>query len=359
MKRKITAITICIILLSLFTACGSEDKESNRVDSNETTTLDITNSDDNISDFNETAYIPVRMEFLTLNNKLIPEGKAYIDAINHAESEEWENTSKIAEFILFAEKVIYFDGNEFMQFSVGNMPDDRKYYSGEYNIESDGKVDLTYNFYCEKDENEELYIDLKNEQGNMENNRKSWSIVEEINNANDYGYVLHASGLINQNDKYPYMSYPHWLAVNQEGDNWENRFIPIEELETELYSKGDFMVAKQKGYSFEVNVSKKEFTLKYDDSNIDPDNSELRKMTMKFNSDNTWESDYHDLEYSGAWKLMYDNLLVIYPPENNKKYSENNITLLYLDFENEEIYVPTHIRCDDIVEFAEKYKENM
>lgn len=77
-----------MMLLSLFTACGSEDKVSNRVDSNETTTLDITNSDDNISDFNGTAYIPVRMEFFPLNNKLISEGKAYIDVIDYAESEE-------------------------------------------------------------------------------------------------------------------------------------------------------------------------------------------------------------------------------------------------------------------------------
>ncbi len=154
------------------------------------------------------------------------------------------------------------------------------------------------------------------------------------------------------------MPYPHWLAVKEEGDNWENKFIPNEELETELYSKGDFMVAKQKGYSFEGNVSKEEFALKYDDSDIDPDNSESRKMTMKFNPDNTWESDFCDLEYSGEWKLMYDNLLVIYPPEFDNRYIETNITLLYLDFENEEIYVPTHIRCDDMVEFAREYKEN-
>ncbi len=132
MKRKITAITICMMLLSLFTACGSEDKVSNRVDSNETTTLDITNSDDNISDFNGTAYIPVRMEFFPLNNKLISEGKAYIDVIDYAESEEWENTSEIAEFILFFEKVIYFDGNEFMQFSTDTTMDNKKFYSGEY-----------------------------------------------------------------------------------------------------------------------------------------------------------------------------------------------------------------------------------
>lgn len=347
MKRRITAITIFALLLSLFTACGSEDKESNRTDSS-----------------NETAYISVNMEFFTQNNKFIPEGKAYTDVIDYAESEKWENTSEIAEFILFCEKVIYFEGNDFMQFSL-NSNGNRKYYSGEYNIESDGKVILKYNYYSNKfynfdnDTYDESYIDLESGQTNIEDDRVTQSIVKEINNANDYDYVLGASGLINLNDKEPYMSSPHWFAVNQEGDNWEHRFRPHEELETELYSKGDFMVAKQRGYSFDGDVSKKEFTLKYDDSDIDPDNSESRKMTMKFNSDNTWESDYHDLGYSGTWEIIYDNLLVIYPTEDEKNIYENNITLLYLDFENEEIYVPTHICCDDMIEFAEEYKENI
>ena len=180
------------------------------------------------------------MEFFAYNGKFVPEGKAYADLIYDA---EYENT---AEFKLFATQTIYFDGTDFTQFSVGNTADDRLYYSGEYDVGNDDKLDLTYNYYCKKRGDEELYIDLKNKQGNIENNRASQSIVNKLNDANHYDYVLHTSALMNINDKNPYMLSPYYQSVQEEGGNWNKRFNSTQDLNSELYATGSFLVAKQK-----------------------------------------------------------------------------------------------------------------
>ena len=315
----------------------------------------MTNSVDlNINNYNsKTAYIKIWNEFRTLNGEFIPEGKAFKKSIK---DDNYDILSKLSSL-----RTIYFNNGKFTQFSSTNQ--DKFSFSGDFLVNQDGKIKFEYQRYDEKyihsdtGEEKEIFLDIKNENTNLEEGgRKFYTLLTRMKDANNYGYILKVSDCFNPNDKFPYISTPHYYNVSAESENWKDKFRPSKELNLELYSKGNLLVAKQKGYSFDGDIDKKEFTLKYDDSDIvETDRSNLWQMTIKFNSDNTWKNDLNS-GYSGTWQIMYDNLLVIYPPKNEKGLNDSSISMLYLDFDNREIYVPIFIKCDDMIEIAEEYE---
>ncbi len=73
-----------------------------------------------------------------------------------------------------------------MQFSTDTTMDNKKFYSGEYNIEIDDKVNLEYQYFSYKNYRDEewWYVDLESVQTNMEeNSRMLYSTKSLLENA--------------------------------------------------------------------------------------------------------------------------------------------------------------------------------
>lgn len=134
MKRRITAITIVTLFLSLFTGCGNNDKA-----------------------IKGTAYIPVNQLFsYTSCGEVNYNGNDYESCINHetdlSEEYNWDNQKsnyRIArEFDIF-----WINNGDFMHMTsdVLDINDDGKeddvidlIYGGTYNLNDNGKIDLMY-----------------------------------------------------------------------------------------------------------------------------------------------------------------------------------------------------------------------
>lgn len=307
------------------------------------------------------AYIPVNRAFFTVagvsETDYYPDGNAYKAVIN--------NTEFSIEEKLWKSDTLYFDEMSFTQFlphKVLNSAGAKNaiYYAGNYNVGNDGKVNLKYiRYHSYNDDNEELYFDLESEQTNMNYGRKLGTIVDGMLEANDNGSFFDLPfPRFSGNDIVRYI-YPFFYnRIEESGDNWVNFQINYYDLNTELYSIDNYLVAEQKGYCFTGTVSKDEFTLKYDVSDF---NTNFPQVQMDFRSDNTWVSDL-ETSYSGndglsgKWEMFDEHCLIVFPPEDDKYYSPKDITVFYLDFENKNIYVPFYIRCDDMIKIAEEYE---
>lgn len=338
MKKKICLYCAVASILCNLTGCTLKDKISNQI---ENAIEVIYGGRDNV------AYISIWNEFFEpVSMEYNSDGKAYSNYVNRnvwVDDAFWDGRLKLT-----FTNTIYINSGTFTQFFNDDYK--RSSYSGTYKVK-DNELLLDYqyyNFYIGGID-EEYYLDMKNKKTNMaEGSRIYTYLVDNMNVANDYDYALEVGVLFNRLDKLVYMSSPHYFNCRVETGNWNRKFNSIDDMPLRLYLKDDFLVTEQKGYAFDGNISNKEFTLKYDDTDLDIDNSCQFKMT--FNSDNTWENDYNS-GYNGTWKLIYDNLLVIYPPEDDSYYNDFNISLLYLDFDKEEIYVPAYIRCDDMIHY--------
>lgn len=349
MKRIITLILGCSLFLSSFTACKESEREDNDLKGN------ITSEKQTLIDLGDEirAYIPVNRAFFTVGgDDYSPDGNAYNDVIN--------DTEFSAEVKLQMTNTLYFDGMDFTQFKRLDFNEENiTNYAGNYNVGNDGKVNLKYiRYHSYNDDNEELYFDLETEQTNMNYGRKLVTIVDGMLEANDNGSFFDLPfPRFSWNDKYPYIYGCFYNQIKESGDNWVYLWIN-EDLNTELYSIDNYLVAEQKGYSFTGTVSQDEFTLKYDVSDF---NENRPQIQMDFRSDNTWVSDLKSSYsgndgHSGKWEMFDEHCLIIFPPEDDEYYSPKDITVFYLDFENKNIYVPFYIRCDDMIKIAEEYE---
>lgn len=110
-----TAIVMSVIMLILsFTGCGSKNK-------NELSAV----------------YIPVRYVCMSPHGDFSQNGKAYEEIINDEELD--------AEDKLWLLNLLCFSNNKIEQFDSYRM--NKKYYSGEYKITNDDKLDLIYDYY--------------------------------------------------------------------------------------------------------------------------------------------------------------------------------------------------------------------
>lgn len=293
----------------------------------------------------ERAYIDIWKEFRTLDNEYVAEGNAAQISLN---DDSYDDFSKLCLM-----KSIYFDEDgTFKQYSYQNQ--DKFCYSGDFQINQSGEVSLDYQRYDEKyidlntGEEKEIFLDIKNENTNLEEGGRIFiTLLEDMKSANDKKFALEISYLFSQIDKHSFMPIPHIYDNSLESNNWNMKCIGSD-LSTKLYIKGDFFVIEQKGYSFDGDINEKEFNLKYDDTEFADDNYTGFIATVKFHKDGSWESDYQS-GYSGTWELYHDNLLVIHPPTNTEVDYHNCSNLLYLNFDNKEIFVPAFIRCDEII----------
>lgn len=287
-------------------------------------------------------YIPVRYEFVSPSGKLSQDGKAYEEIIN---DEEFDEETK-----LWYLNSLCFSDDKIEQFDSYRMS--KKHYSGEYKITKDDMLDLTYDYYgaLSKD-GEILYCDLKNDKSNLENSRQKSAIEADIKSASEYDYVKNTIYGWNYNDKSSWLPFPY-ITSAEHGDI----DAVIKGFQANLYHKGDFLVSEQKGYSFDGNISKKQFTLKYDANEIGQPERDYLNCEINFNSDNTWECVYEDRNSSefGTWEIIHDNLLVIYP--SDEEMIQSLFSMLYLDFKDEKVYLPAYMRCDEMNEIYIKYK---
>lgn len=72
--------------------------------------------------------------------------------------------------------------------------------------------------------------------------------------------------------------------------------------------------------------------------------------TINFNKDNSFEATYNNEIISGTWTL-FDNHILIMDTTNNK--SVQYMAFLYLDFDNEKIYVPGYAKCNKILDYMD------
>ena len=324
MKKTAFFISVIMLILSL-TGCG---EKSNK---------DLS-----------AVYIPVRYEFFSPRNmQFFQDGKAYEDTINDKELDE--------EIKLWCFNSLCFNGNKIEQFDYDNMRKD--YYSGEYKIAKDGKLDLTYNYYeALKEDGGAFYFDLKNNDTNMESLRQKDAIESKLMSMNVCDYVGNTIYGWNYDDKTVWLPAPYITSADSgEIDSvvrtnyhggWAN-----------LYHKGDFFVSEQKGYSFDGKICKKQFTLKYDANEIGKPEFAVRyNCEINFNSDNTWECVREEnIPWCGTWEIIHDNLLVIYPSEDDVNFGFGT-SMLYLDFNEGKVYLPAYMQCDEMNKIYRAYK---
>lgn len=287
-------------------------------------------------------YIPVRYEFFSPSGKFSQDGKAYEEIIN---DEEFDEATK-----LWYLNSLCFNGDKIEQFDSDRMS--KKHYSGEYKITKDDKLDLTYNYYeALKEDGGAFYFDLRNNDTNMENSRQKDAIESKLKSMNICDYVGNTIYGWNYNDKSSWLPYPY-ITSAESGDV----DAVIKRVQANLYHKGDFFVSEQKGYSFDGNISKKQFTLKYDADETGKPERDYLNCEINFNSDNTWECVYEARNSSefGTWEIIHDNLLVIYP--SDEEMIQSLFSMLYLDFKEGKVYLPAYMYCDELNEIYSKYK---
>lgn len=180
MKRRITAITIVTVFLSLFTGCGNKDKA-----------------------IKGTAYIPVNQLFsYTSCGEVNYNGNDYESCINHetdlSEEYNWDN-QKLNYRIAREFDIFWINNGDFMHMTsdVLDINDDGKeddvidlIYSGTYNLNDNGKIDLMYEKFGWRDSYElsgYVYYGLEDEIESQGEN----DLQKQIKNAND------CKGLIN------------------------------------------------------------------------------------------------------------------------------------------------------------------
>lgn len=325
--KKIKALFLAAVMAVAVTGCSGSGKGSDDKKGNDLST-------------GETAYISIGRELISLNGEFFSEGKAYKESFADSELDE--------ESKLTGMNVFYFDNGEFTQFYYKVSSG---YYSGKYDVKEDDELSLQYrSMYIESDTSGYL-VDIENEKAAEEAGVSGItikSVKKQLESANKSGYALTVP--LFYNDQFnsfapPMVKQEDYLTIGQAQSSTSGATVT-------LYSKGDYLVAKQYGYTFDGKADKKEFTLKYDASDCyePPQYPKWDEHTVKFNSDNTWESDLTSA--SGKWELLYDNLLVVY---SSHEEDDRRVMLFYLDFDEEEIYIPAYIKCDDALKCAKNF----
>ncbi len=123
-----------------------------------------------------------------------------------------------------------------------------------------------------------------------------------------------------------------------------------------VLSKGDYLVAPQKGYTLSTETAGESFSLHFSDAEL-YENEENISYTITFDGDNTWVSDYRD-GYSGKWELLDENLLYLYPPENveDYTYTPKDASIFYLDFAEDTVYTPLFVKSETMLPVVQQMK---
>lgn len=406
MKRKITAITICIILLSLFTACGSKDKESNRVDnSNQQITNSIPIEDEIISSdpteisrldsvqdtnttesINEKAYIDLRSYYITNDVYSDNHGKldvnAYTKKLNtmDADVNKYNNTYVVITFMTNPHTIyINNDNNRFMQFDFDS---DIAYYDGQYSISEENHLKFSYeNAYLYTDSFDDIYYYPENIYMNQisiqdENYEYDYwdgaleTKLHNVSNAKKCGFMVHVG--VGESWYFNDLPTPYFLT-NINGENkWKDAYNANDACQ--VYIENEYIITNQKGWFFSDIIGTDNFILEYSNSELidEPENlyvglshdqklEDLRieDFKIKFNTDKTWnvisstEYDYNG-EESGTWELIDEHILAIIGKEDDRVIG--NINFLYLNFQQSEIKLPLFVESNDMLKYIHMIK---
>ena len=131
---------------------------------------------------------------------------------------------------------------------------------------------------------------------------------------------------------------------NAEKQDWcagvrQEAFLPI-------LSKGDYLVTQQQGYTLSTEQAGKSFSLYFSDSAFRED--QPISYTITFDSDHTWSSDWQD-GYHGKWELLDENLLLLYPPEDDSAYTSRDASIFYVDFTEDAVYTPLFVKSETML----------
>lgn len=347
--KKITAITTCMIILSLITGCGSKDEESSQIDGSDkkasfSTTIEneatiLENNDiieNNISDLNG-VYICVRNIFYNRDNR-------FVDFNGHAYKSDLDNNfsgfldARLTGFL-------YLNNGEFNH-CYDISPLQNKLYSGTYKVSEDNQLIFNYenSFGNNYEKNTKWNFSINDDPNES---RATASHLSKMQNATTNNTLTDMLSTFNPFDKLQFIHAPYCLHISEDDQCfWGN---DMWHYNAKVYIKNNFITTKQKGYYFDDIKSNNEFVLKYDDSEFSENPC---NMTINFNKDGTYEitscNEYGG--YTGKWTLYENNLLIIHAPDNEEfKDCEYAFCLLYLDFETKEIDIPLFIKKDDII----------
>lgn len=368
--RKITIITIVTLFLSSFTACGNKDKDK---------------------EMKGTAFIPVNQLFsYTSFGEVNYDGNDYESCINHqtdlSKDYSWDKQKlnyRIArEFDIFW---MYNGDFTYMTSDVLDINDDGKeddvidlIYGGKYNLNDNGKIDLIYNKYGWRDSYESIlpeYVcygldDEVESQGKHD-------LQKQMNNANDCNGFINGQFFtyLNGIDSIPFNFSQYNITPPIAGipisiydedeivfkDNKRETNATVDDV----YLLGDYIVAEQQGLMFKSIKSHEEFSLEFkmpenaiyysseqvsDDrvtSHID-NNVTKWNGTLDFKTENVFEAVYSDRTVNGKWYLFDDHIVII-DTTNNKNIQ--NMAILYIDFDNQEVYIPGYAKCNTMLKY--------
>lgn len=368
--RKITAITIFALLLSLFTACGNKDKDKGDV------------------------YIPI-YQFFSYNGigEINYDGNDY----ENAEKRQNEIAEKLGdsynrgyhkELIFNNFDAIYMNNGEFIQFTseiterdfgkthdgVSDVIDEIFY--GQYEKTNTDKLNFLYNIVGIGDRVYNSYeYNTVNSIPKYEGQKE---LVNRINTTNKYNGIINGQFFtyLNGIEYFLYGSYTPPIAglpiyiLDNDNELLKDNDTYSYQTVNNIHMFENYIVAEQQGLSFESIKNHEEFSLKFEM----PENATYYSSTeitsgsevngyylyedtvtkwngiINFNQDNSFEATYNNEVISGTWTLFDDHILIM-DSSNNKDVSY--IAFLYLDFENEKIYVPGYAKCNKILDYMD------
>ncbi len=365
-KRLKVLFTVLVIMVGMVGCNISDNSESKTEKSlSEASTSksfvdeilsDNTESEDN---FGEKVYMNIWSLYYDLVIRRYDSSeKAYVDVLN-------SNYSACEKLIRL--NAIYFNSNEFTQYGTYNQIE---VYTGKYCVENNFIIPQ-YNF---------SFIDnLNNPKNKFDkfsinysgNNSDEWYdntakyYKEKMETANLNQFVLNNSlfiGYVGNDKEHNSHSLPRVPSILGEENN--NKYCKLR-YNTKMMIKGRYLVAIQEGYSIS-ELNDNGFTISFDNSDLESKNGRIVQGNIVFNDDNTWESiatsQGDETSSYGEWKMLDDNLLVIYSPLNCDvcaEYGNRAYLMLYIDFDNKEVYIPAYVQCDDALDVAREYQKEL
>lgn len=312
-KRKFKIICNIMIIISFLSGCSSETKKVALSDS-------------------EGIYIYAIDKFYNIRNeKIDSNGTAYKDNLKY----KCEKDFAYPQLYYLYLKDKKFDGNYHHRYLS----------SGTYEIGNDNEFILSHQQLSVVDtlRNMNLTVSINDE---PYEDYSANALMEFMKKANKNNFMTHMAKRFFLSTK----EFIHSPYLNEYNEGYCN-LLP--EYCTTVYLKDKFIVSKQKGYSFDEITNINDFSLKFDDSEI---NDKYCNMKIKFNSDGTFEIDScNEYEgFNGTWELLYNHLLILFTPYLGDK---GTVSMLYLDFDTKEIYYPIFIREDDFNGDIKKLKD--
>lgn len=354
MKKVILFVIGCLFL---FSGCAATDFISDKIENGRDALVDdliagkTTEEREEVYTMEEIeegiAYIPVQYLFYHwYENKCdFLNGKAYKILINN---KEINNNSK--KYML---NLLYLNQNEFSQYVPNSNYSIT--YSGTYEIKNSSLI-FNYIYYKQDDDINSIWnVNIYDEYTDRTRRRIQSVMID----ANEMKYMLEANiRHIFCGDKFSYLPWDYFLNSKNE---WKNNYLS--DSDSKVYIKENYIVAEQRGYSFQSINSKDEFTLQFDDTGLAEHCEPLTgepisdpwTASITFNKDNTWKitekSPFAPITWKdsmGNWKL-FDNHILLLCPSEKMGYSEHEYCIFYLDFYEEKVYIPCYVKCDDLL----------